>query len=567
MGGGGNLVDGVRRWLFQRPSSSSSNNQNEPIALKSDTFSNPDQSELIITEDLDFSGLKLIKVPKRCAGKDFFTEYGEANRYEVQEVVGKGSYGVVASALDTHTGERVAIKKINDVFEHVSDATRILREIKLLRLLRHPDVVEIKHIMLPPSRREFRDIYVVFELMESDLHQVIKANDDLTPDHYQFFLYQLLRGLKYVHAANVFHRDLKPKNILANADCKLKICDFGLARVSFNDAPTAIFWTDYVATRWYRAPELCGSFFSKYTPAIDIWSVGCIFAEMILGKPLFPGKNVVHQLDLMTDFLALHLLSPYQGLIRNEKARRYLSSMRKKQPVPFSHKFPKADPLALRLLERLLAFDPKDRVSAEEALADPYFSGLSNSEREPSTQPISKLEFDFERKKLNKDDVRELIYREILEYHPQMLEEYKRGGDQLSFMYPSGVDRFKRQFAHLEENQGKPGAGAGGGRSTALHRHHASLPRERVPAQSSETSEESSDVERRAAAAVASTLETEEDNGGGYSARNLMKSSSISGSKCIGVQSKTDKEDTIAEEGDDETVAELTDRVASLRNS
>jgi serine/threonine protein kinase len=135
---------------------------------------------------------------------EFFTEYGEASRYQIQEVVGKGSYGVVGSAIDTHTGERVAIKKINDVFEHVSDATRILREIKLLRLLRHPDIVEIKHIMLPPSRREFRDIYVVFELMESDLHQVIKANDDLTPEHYQFFLYQLLRGLKYIHTGWCF---------------------------------------------------------------------------------------------------------------------------------------------------------------------------------------------------------------------------------------------------------------------------------------------------------------------------------------------------------------------------
>lgn len=130
---------------------------------------------------------------------EFFTEYGEASRYQIQEVIGKGSYGVVASAIDTHTCEKVAIKKINDVFEHVSDATRILREIKLLRLLRHPDIVEIKHVMLPPSRREFRDIYVVFELMESDLHQVIKANDDLTPEHYQFFLYQLLRGLKFIH--------------------------------------------------------------------------------------------------------------------------------------------------------------------------------------------------------------------------------------------------------------------------------------------------------------------------------------------------------------------------------
>jgi serine/threonine protein kinase len=120
---------------------------------------------------------------------------------------------------------QVAIKKITDVFEHVSDATRILREIKLLRLLKvgelsmkldcetwsttlvpmpvhlqHPDIVEIKHIMLPPNPKDFRDIYVVFELMETDLHQVIKANDDLSPEHHQFFLYQMLRGLKYIHS-------------------------------------------------------------------------------------------------------------------------------------------------------------------------------------------------------------------------------------------------------------------------------------------------------------------------------------------------------------------------------
>lgn len=166
-----------------------------------------------------------------------------------------------------------------------------------------------------------------------------------------------------------------------------------------------------MATRWYRAPELCGSFFSKYTPAIDIWSVGCIFAEMLMGKPLFPGKNVVHQLDLMTDLLG----SPSGetiSRIRNEKARRYLGNMRKKPRVPFSQKFPGADPMALHLLERLLAFDPKDRPTAAEALTDPYFTGLANSEREPIAQPISKLEFEFERRKLAKDDVRELIYRE-----------------------------------------------------------------------------------------------------------------------------------------------------------
>lgn len=543
------------------------------------------KGELLIEFDFNISGLKPIKVPKRAhisrfplpmdphkknpLENEFFTEYGEASRYQVQEIIGKGSYGIVGSAIDTHTGEKVAIKKINDVFEHVSDATRILREIKLLRLLRHPDVVEIKHIMLPPSRREFKDIYVVFELMESDLHQVIKANDDLTPEHYQFFLYQLLRGLKYVHTANVFHRDLKPKNILANADCKLKICDFGLARVSFNDAPSAIFWTDYVATRWYRAPELCGSFFSKYTPAIDIWSIGCIFAEMLTGKPLFPGKNVVHQLDLMTDLLGT---PPPEAIsrIRNEKARRYLSSMRKKPPIPFSQKFPNVDPLALRLLERLLAFDPKDRPTAAEALTDPYFYGLSSVDREPCTTPISKLEFEFERRKLAKDDVRELIYREILEYHPQMLQEYLRGQDQTSFMYPSGVDRFKRQFAHLEEHLGK------GEKSSPLQRQHASLPRERVPA-SKDSATENNDLENRAVARTALESPPRSNTGGSenevpqngqnkanYSARSLLKSASISGSKCIGVQSRRNPEEEPIPEQNEEAIDELAKKATDL---
>ncbi|OVA05826.1 Protein kinase domain [Macleaya cordata] len=618
--GGGTLVDGVRRWFQRRSSSSSSSSSHHKLNTanenKKHVFVNEESGQLITTtiaeeehqhqeeeyeeeeltiiEDLDLSGLKSIKVPKRqnriltsldshkksMIDSEFFTEYGEASQYQIQEVIGKGSYGVVGSAIDTHTGERVAIKKINDVFEHVSDATRILREIKLLRLLQHPDIVEIRHIMLPPSRREFKDIYVVFELMESDLHQVIKANDDLTPEHYQFFLYQLLRALKYIHTANVFHRDLKPKNILANADCKLKICDFGLARVSFNDAPSPIFWTDYVATRWYRAPELCGSFFSKYTPAIDIWSIGCIFAEMLTGKPLFPGKNVVHQLDLMTDVLGTPSNESI-ARIRNEKARRYLSSMRKKPPVPFSQKFPNADPLALHLLERLLAFDPKDRLSAEEALADPYFRGLSNVDREPSTQPISKLEFEFERRKLAKDDVRELIYREILEYHPKMLQEYLRGADQTSFMYPSGVDRFKRQFAHLEEHYGKGERG-----TPPLQRQHASLPRERVCTPKDETVDQNNNFEKRSAASVVKALESpprlqqNEGSGGGnmaasttqdvsskgnYSAHSLLKSASISGSKCVVVKGRKDSEEEPIAEHSDEVVDGLSNKLEALQ--
>ncbi|KAM3239680.1 hypothetical protein ACQJBY_053401 [Aegilops geniculata] len=484
----------------------------------------------------------------------FFTEYGEASQYQIEEIIGKGSFGVVAAAVDTQTGERVAIKKIHDMFEHASDGTRILREIKLLRLLRHPNIVELKHILLPPARREFRDIYVVFELMESDLQKVIQANENLTAGHHRFFLYQLLHALKYIHAANVFHRDLKPSNILVNSNCKLKICDFGLARASRNDPPLAIFWTDYVATRWYRAPELCGSFFSKYTPAIDIWSIGCIFAEVLTRKPLFPGTNVKHQLDLITDVLGT---PSYETLsqIRNEKARRYLTGMKRKHPIPFPSMFCNADPQAVRLLERLLAFDPKDRPTAEEALADPYFEGFPNLEHEPSPHPFSKLEFEFERWKLTKDGVRDLIYREILEYHPQMLQDYIRAGGQTSFVYPSGVDGMRLQFAHVEEKYLR------GERGTPLRRRHASLPRERVCAPMGTDNQDCNNERRRTASSAAQTTTRSQQEGlthayiyqNGTSIPNFcsgyyLQNGSTSASSCVIEEHEGPKENGVSEE-------------------
>lgn len=227
---------------------------------------------------------------------------------------------------------------------------------------------------------------------------------------------------------------------------------------------------DYVATRWYRAPELCGSFFSKYTPAIDIWSIGCIFGEILMGKPLFPGKNVAHQLDLMTDMLGTLSLDTIVR-IKNDKVRRYLSSMQKKKPIPFFQKFPNSEPLALDILKQLLALEPKDRPTAEEALSHPYFRGLANSDNEIPAHPISKTEFEFEKQRLTKDDLRELIYREIAEYHPWMQVENLSGVDLANF---SAADKFKRPFSHLKECY------ENGEKCPPLDRHHASLPRERI---------------------------------------------------------------------------------------
>jgi len=177
-------------------------------------------------------------------------------KYVPIKPIGKGAYGIVCSAKDEKLNTKVAIKKITNAFENVVDAKRTLREIKLLRHLRHENIVPITDCMLPSKEEEysFNDVYVMYELMDTDLHQIIRSDQPLTDDHCQYFIYQLLRGLKYIHSADVLHRDLKPSNLLLNANCDLKICDFGLARTNTQDT-NRDFMTEYVVTRWYRAPE------------------------------------------------------------------------------------------------------------------------------------------------------------------------------------------------------------------------------------------------------------------------------------------------------------------------
>ena len=215
-------------------------------------------------------------------------------RYVNLRPCGDGSYGFVASAEDTITGEKVAIKKIKDAFSDSVDAKRILRELKLLRHFNsHENIISILDIMtVPVNSPKFDDIYIVTNLMESDLERIIRSRQVLTDQHFQYFLYQILRALKYVHSANVLHRDLKPSNLLVNANCDLALCDFGLARGFENEGEDTL--TQYVVTRWYRAPELlCES--PYYGKPVDIWSVGCIFSELLAQEPFFRGENPQHQ--------------------------------------------------------------------------------------------------------------------------------------------------------------------------------------------------------------------------------------------------------------------------------
>ncbi|GLT46570.1 hypothetical protein SLA2020_203140 [Shorea laevis] len=324
--------------------------------------------------------------------------------------VGRGAYGIVCAAVNSETGEEVAIKKIGNAFDNRIDAKRTLREIKLLRHMDHENVICIKDIIRPPQRENFNDVYIVYELMDTDLHQIIRSNQPLADDHCRYFLYQVLRGLKYVHSANVLHRDLKPSNLLLNANCDLKIGDFGLARTTSETD----FMTEYVVTRWYRAPELLLNC-SEYTAAIDIWSVGCILGEVMTRQPLFPGRDYVHQLKLITELIG----SPDDsslGFLRSDNARRYVRQLPQYPRQQFSARFPNMPPGAVDLLEKMLVFDPNQRITVEGALCHPYMAPLHDINEEPvCPRPFI---FDFEQPSFTEENIKELIYRESVKFNP-----------------------------------------------------------------------------------------------------------------------------------------------------
>lgn len=222
---------------------------------------------------------------------------------------------------------------------------------------------------------------------------------------------QLLRGLKYLHSANILHRDLKPGNLLINANCDLKICDFGLARINCSKNQ---FMTEYVVTRWYRAPELllcC----DNYGTSIDVWSVGCIFAELLGRKPIFPGSECLNQLKLIINILGSQREEDIE-FIDNPKAKKYIKSLPSSPGTPFSRLYPNAHPLAIDLLAKMLVFDPTKRISVSEALQHPYMAPLYDPNCDPPAVIPIDLDIDED---LGEEMIREMMWKEMLHYHPE----------------------------------------------------------------------------------------------------------------------------------------------------
>ena len=335
--------------------------------------------------------------------------------YQVASIIGEGGYGVVFSAVHRRTGARVAIKRVAP-FEHHLLAVRTLRELRLLRYFHEhsgcENIIKLLDVVVPGDRFSYQDMYFVQEMMDTDLYRVVRTQA-LSHDHAQYFTYQILRGLKPIHAAGVLHRDIKPSNLLVNANCDLKICDFGLARSMARHTRRDLQLTEYVATRWYRAPEIMLSSRS-YTKAVDIWSVGCTLFEMLTGEPLFPGKDHVHQFSIITELLG----TPPEEVINticSENTLRFVQSLPKRERVPFTQRFPHTDPEALDLLERMLVFDVNTRITAGDALTHPYLQPYHNPDDEPVADEV--FDWSFNDADLPIDTWKVMMYSEILDFH------------------------------------------------------------------------------------------------------------------------------------------------------
>ena len=425
------------------------------------------------------------------------------DKYEPTQVLGAGSYGKVIAAIDKTTKKKVAIKKVNELFEDIVDSKRVLREITLLRFMKNKFIVELLDIEYDRNDKNFDCIYLIFECLPSDLKKLIKSSSFLTMDDVRMYVYHILCGLKYIHSCAVLHRDLKPGNILLDKNYQIKICDFGLARCVNRDTDDEIveqvpeqkqidnsklakhseFLNKYtgagndkkeekkedkkddttkskdsttstksgkgrgpppklkflknqkkeqilsvhVVSRWYRAPELI-LIETNYSGSIDVWSVGCIFAELMMmmkenaptfmdRTPLFPGKSCfplsppgskkvkvnefgfpnekADQLNVIFDVIG----SPNEesmGFVTDPNAVLYLKSLsqKKKSKINFKSRFPGSSEESLDLLQKMLIFDPNKRITVKECLEHPFFKSVRDQSKEEEAS--FNLEFEFE---------------------------------------------------------------------------------------------------------------------------------------------------------------------------
>lgn len=293
----------------------------------------------------------------------------DMDMFQKVEKIGEGTYGVVYKARNKETGQLVALKKIRLDLETEGVPSTAIREISLLKELKHPNIVRLLDVVHSEKK-----LYLVFEFLSQDLKKYMDSTpaSELPLHLVKRYLFQLLQGVNFCHTHRVIHRDLKPQNLLISELGTIKLADFGLARAFGVPLRT---YTHEVVTLWYRAPEiLLGCKF--YSTAVDIWSIGCIFAEMVTRRALFPGDSEIDQLFRIFRTLGTPSEAMWPGVTQLPD---YKGSFPKWTSKGLEEVVPNLEPEGQDLLLQLLQYDPSRRISAKAALAHPYFSSTETS--------------------------------------------------------------------------------------------------------------------------------------------------------------------------------------------
>ncbi|KAI8096613.1 protein serine/threonine kinase [Halteromyces radiatus] len=301
------------------------------------------------------------------------------DKYQKIEKLGEGAYGIVYKAQNRETNEVVALKRIRLDNEEEGVPCTAIREISLLKELKDQNIVRLYDVL-----HKERKLILVFEYLDSDLKKFLDSNGgDIDEWTIKQMMYQLLKGIAFCHEHRVLHRDLKPQNLLINKKGELKLGDFGLARAF--GIPVRSYSRD-VVTLWYRAPDvLMGS--KQYSTSIDLWSAGCIFAEMASGSPLFPGSSVSDQLQCIFKVLGTPTEETWPKVSQVPEYKRDFEIF---APIPLESLLPKLDPLGIDLLKKLLEYPPDKRITASDALQHPYFDDLRRKEQSTDNLATSK---------------------------------------------------------------------------------------------------------------------------------------------------------------------------------
>ncbi|XP_074854612.1 cyclin-dependent kinase-like 1 isoform X2 [Carettochelys insculpta] len=288
-------------------------------------------------------------------------------KYEKIGKVGEGSYGVVFKCRNRDTGQVVAIKKFLESEDDPVIKKIALREIRMLKQLKHPNLVNLLEVF-----RRKRKLHLVFEYCEHTVLHELDKHPRGVPEHLvKSITWQTLQAVNFCHKHNCIHRDVKPENILITKHAVIKLCDFGFARILTGPSD---YYTDYVATRWYRSPELLVGD-TQYGPPVDVWAIGCVFAELLSGVPLWPGKSDVDQLYLIRRTLG-DLIPRHQQVFSSNQ---FFSGVQIPDPEnkePLEVKFPNISYPALGLMKGCLHMDPAERLTCEQLLQHPYFDSM-----------------------------------------------------------------------------------------------------------------------------------------------------------------------------------------------